>query len=161
METGWSMISLGKTTLVLLLVGLAWGCASQGAVRQASSLSGALQQVDVLPGPPERSFKVIGHISLRELPGTNWQTVATQLREQAAAMGADAVFLGNPHEYPVGAVINLPDSTRPIRAGAMVGSPFEASSPTLLRLVRAPRAKTTPSTNPRSMFSTGVAISYQ
>ena len=155
------MNSLGKSTLILLLVALTVGCASQGANRPASALSGPPQQVDVLLSPPERAFKVIGNISLYERPETNRQALVTQLREQAAAMGADAVFLGNPQVYPVGAVIDLPDSNRNAGAGGVVNSRVEASSPTLLRLARAPRGKTTPSTKPRKLFYTGVAICYQ
>jgi hypothetical protein len=152
---------LGSAPLVLILMGLTVGCASQGATPPTISLSGDLQQVEVLPGPPERPFKVIGHISLSEIPDTNWQTVSTHLREQAGAIGANAVFLGDPQMYPVGAVINPPDSTRHAREEAVVDTRFEASLRTLFRLVRAPRGKTTPSTNPRSISSTGVAISYQ
>ena len=84
-----------------------------------------------------------------------------QLREQAAAMGADAVFLGNADDYPVGAVVNLPEPIRHSRAGAMGDLPGEASWQSLLWLVRAPHAKTTPSTDPSSPVSTGIAIAYQ
>jgi hypothetical protein len=150
---------LRKATLVLLLVGVGWGCAAQRETLLANSPSPLVEQVKVLPGPPNRLFTVVGHITLSGTPATNSQSLITHLREQAAAMGADAVFLGNAHHFQVGAVFDLTGSTRHARGGATADLSCEPSLQA--RLVRAPRGKTTPSsTNLRSMFPTGIAIAY-
>jgi hypothetical protein len=47
---------------VLLLLCSAVGCVKSDSIRYVSLPAKSVEQVELLPGPPDKPFKVIGHV---------------------------------------------------------------------------------------------------
>jgi hypothetical protein len=103
--------------------------AEKDSIRFANLHSKPVEQVALLPGPPPKPFRVIGHVLIKGAPAAKWQKVAEAAREEAADMGADAVFMADAGEYYAGTVI-MPGSTTTTTTGSFTGSSFSARSQT-------------------------------
>jgi hypothetical protein len=90
--------------LVLLLASTT-GCVFKDSIRYAPQAARPPETVDVLGGPPDEPFKVIGQVMIRAGTAASWDRIVQAAREEAASMGADAVFQGEAGMYSIGQVI--------------------------------------------------------
>jgi hypothetical protein len=90
--------------LVALLFIFASGCIKRDSIRYVMLPAKTVEQVELLSGPPDRPFKVVGHVFIDGSNKRGWQSIAEAAREEAADMGADAVFMGQIGEYQAGTV---------------------------------------------------------
>lgn len=141
-----------RLLLSILLLALLSGCVKRDSIRYVNLPPKPIEQVELLPGPPSKPFKVIGHVFVKGAPAANWQAVADGARAEAAEMGADAVFMGNAGEYQAGTVI-MPQNSTTTTTGTITGSSFNATSNTF--------AGPTTAIGMRAKQFTGIAIQYQ
>jgi hypothetical protein len=118
-----------RSLAVVLLLFAVIGCVriKKDSVRYATLPSKPIALVELLPASPEKPFKVIGRVFVGGTPAANWQQLAEAAREEAAAMGADAIVLGDAGELPVGTII-MPGSTTTNTTGDFYGNSFSARS---------------------------------
>jgi hypothetical protein len=77
-----------------------------------------VQQVELLPGPPDKPFKVVGHVFIDGSNKRGWQSIAEAAREEAADMGADAVFMGDMGQYQSG-MMTMPSGSTSTTTGTL------------------------------------------
>lgn len=74
-------------------------CIKRDPIRYVSLPFKSVDQVELFPGPPDRPYKVVGHVFIDGLNKRGWQEIAEAAREEAAELGADAVFLPGPGKH--------------------------------------------------------------
>ncbi len=141
-----------RYVIAILVLICAAGCVKRDSIRFVTLPPKPIEQVALLPGPPEKPFKVVGHVFVKGAPAASWQSVAEGARAEAAEMGADAVFIGNAAEYQAGTII-MPHSSTTTTTGSFSGGPFNATSNTFM-------GPTTAMGIEKKRF-TGIAIMYQ
>jgi hypothetical protein len=90
--------------LVALLFMFTVGCIKKDSIRYITLSAKTAEQVQLLPGPPDKPFKVVGHVFIDGANSRSWQSIAEAAREEAADMGADAVIMGHTGQYQSGMV---------------------------------------------------------
>lgn len=143
-----------RYVITILALVFAVGCAGvkRESIRFATLPPKPIEQVELLPGPPSKSFKVVGHIFVDGKRSANWQSLAEAARVEAAEIGADAVFMGNAGEYQAGTMI-LPGSSTTTTMGSFSGRSFNANSNTF--------AGPSMAVGIQKKQFTGIAIVYQ
>lgn len=139
--------------IAIFVLVLTVGCVKRDSIRYVTLPPKPIEQVELLPGPPNKPFRVIGNVFLDGAPASSWQSVADAAREEAARIGADAVFMGQAGEYQAGTVIMPSGPTTTTTTGTMVGSTFNMRSNTYAGPTMAGGVR-------RKQF-TGIAIVYQ
>ena len=124
-DRGWFIVWALMLPAAILLV----GCVRTDSIRYEHLPAKPIDQVELLAGPPDRPFKVIGHVMLDGPRLASWQRMAEAAREEAAELGADAVFLGDLGQYQSGSVI-MPGHSTTTTTGTTLGSSFSATSHT-------------------------------
>src|SRR5262245_2243387 len=87
------------------------GCIHKDSIRYLTLPAKAIEQVELLPEPPDKPFKVVGHVFIDGSNKRGWQSMANAAREEAAEMGADAVFMGQVGTYQSGSMTMPSTST--------------------------------------------------
>jgi hypothetical protein len=105
------------------------GCVKRDSIRYVTLPAKPIEQVELLPGPPTKPFKVVGHVFVTGAPAASWQSVAEGARAEAAEIGADAVFMGVAGQYQAGTVI-IPGSSTTTTTGTITGSSINMTSNT-------------------------------
>jgi hypothetical protein len=82
----------------------------------------SVEHVELLPGPPDKPFKVVGHVFIDGANSRSWQSIAEAARAEAADIGADAVFMGQMGENQSGAV-SIPTGSTNTTTGTLNGLP--------------------------------------
>jgi len=141
-----------RYALAILVLVFAVGCVKRDSIRYVTLPAKPIEQVELLPGPPNKSFKVVGHVFVKGAPASSWQAVAEGARAEAAEMGADAVFMGNAGEYQAGTVI-MPGSSTTTTTGTISGSSINSTSNSF--------AGPTTAIGIQKKQFTGIAIVYQ
>lgn len=142
-----------RYALLIILVFLVFGCVKKDSIRYVSLPPKPVEQVQLLSGPPDKPFRVVGHVFVEGRRSHNWQSMAEGAREEAADMGADAVFMGPAEHYEAGTIV-LPGGSTTTTTGTMIGSSsvrmnsFTSSGPTIAAPVMRKRLS-------------GIAIQYQ
>ena len=90
--------------LAAVLFTFTFGCISKDSIRYTTLPPKTVEQVALLPAPPDKPFKVIGHVFIDGSNKRGWQSIADAAREEAAEMGADAVVMGQIGQYQSGTV---------------------------------------------------------
>ena len=118
-----------RLLLVLSMVLALVGCVKKDSIRFANLPAKPVEQVELLSAPPSKPFKIIGHVMIKGAMAASWQRVANGAREEAADMGADAVFIGNAEEYQAGTYISPAGSTTTTN-GTFTNQSFNATGNT-------------------------------
>ena len=105
------------------------GCVKKDSIRYMTLPPKAVEHVELLPGPPDKPFKVVGHVFIDGSNKRGWQAVAEAAREEAASMGADAVFMGQMGEYQAG-TMSVPTGSTMMTTRRADRSSFNSSSTT-------------------------------
>lgn len=87
--------------LILLLVLLS-GCAYFNTIRYDESFSSIPtepQKVKILPTLPQEKFTVLGEIKCSAAPASNWNSLYSRLKEEAAKLGGDAIIVNAGTQY--------------------------------------------------------------
>ena len=131
------------------------GCVKAESVRFAERPPQPVENVELLPGPPEQPFEVVGRILVEGLPLVSQEYLAQRVWQEAAELGAEAVFLEEVHEHVTyrSAVEMKPDASRVQTGGAVAGASFSASIDTSSTPI--------PFRPTRRKVAVGVAIVYQ
>lgn len=95
---------------VIFIVNTA-GCIKKDSIRYITLPAKPADQVELLPGPPDKPYQVVGHVFIDGSNKRGWQSIAEAAREEAAEMGADAVFIGNIGQYQSGTMSSPNSST--------------------------------------------------
>ena len=112
--------------LAALVIGTV-GCIKKDSIRYMTLPAKTAEQVELLPGPPDKPFKVVGHVFIDGSNKRGWQSIAEAAREEAADMGADAVFMGDMGQYESG-TMTMPGASTSTTTGTL-----RSSSPTRIR----------------------------
>jgi len=113
--------------IVLLLATVS--CVKRDSIRYFSLPAKTVEQVELLSGPPDKPFKVVGHVFIDGSNKRSWQSIAEAAREEAAEMGADAVFMGQMGQYESGTV-SVPSGSTTTTTGTVGRSSFNTNSTT-------------------------------
>ena len=128
------------------------GCVPKDSIRYITLPSKSVEQVDLLLGPPTKPFRIVGNVFIEGARTASWESVVEAAREEAADMGADAVFMGQAGEYQAGTVI-MPSGSPTTTTGTMSRSSANMTSNTY--------AGQTVATEVRREQFTGIAIMYE
>jgi hypothetical protein len=105
------------------------GCVKRDSIRYVSLPAKSVEQVVLLPGPPDKPFKVVGHVFIDGANSRSWQSIAEAARAEAADIEADAVFMGQMGEYQAGSV-SLPTGSTTTTTGTLNRSALRLNSQT-------------------------------
>ena len=106
--------------LAALFIGTV-GCIKKDSIRYMTLPARTVEQVELLPGPPDKPFKVVGHVFIDGSNKRGWQSIAEAAREEAADMGADAVFMGDMGQYESG-TMTMPGASTSTTTGTLRSS---------------------------------------
>lgn len=116
-----------KYFLAALLLLFSAGCVKRDSIRYLSLPAKSLEHVEVLPGPPDKLFKVVGLVFIDGANARSWQSIVEAAREEAADIGADAVFMGQMGEYQSGAA-SMPTGSTTTTTGTLNRSALRMNS---------------------------------
>jgi hypothetical protein len=111
----------------LLLLCSAVACVKRDFIRYVSLPAKSVEQVVLLPGPPDKPFKVVGHVFIDGANSRSWQSIAEAARAEATDIGADAVFMGQMGETQSGAV-SIPTGSTNTTTGTLNRSALRMNS---------------------------------
>ena len=116
-------------SLALILVMLASGCIKTESFRYADLPPRSVDEIEWLSEPPSNPFEIIGRVYVEGLTLVSHEYLARTIRQEAAELGAEAVFLENVHERVSyrQATTMKPDVSRTQSGGSIGGSSFSAS----------------------------------
>ena len=115
--------------LASILLVITVGCVKRDSIRYVSLPPKTVEQVELLPGPPDKPFKVVGHVFIDGSDKRGWQSIAEAARAEAAEMGADAVFMGQMGQYQSG-TMSVPSGSTTTTTGTAGRSSFNTNSTT-------------------------------
>ena len=107
--------------LAALLLTATVGCIKKDSIRYITLPAKTVEQVELLPGPPDKPFKVVGHVFIDGSKKRSWQSIADAAREEAADMGTDAVFMGEMEQYQSG-MMSMPSGSTSTTTGTLRSS---------------------------------------
>jgi hypothetical protein len=113
----------------ILVLCSAVGCVKRDSIRYVSLPAKSVEQVELLPGPPDKPFKVVGHVFIDGANSRSWQSIAEAARAEAADIGADAVFMGQMGEYQSGSM-SIPTASTTTTTGTLNRSALRMNSQT-------------------------------
>ena len=108
---------------------LASGCIKTESFRYADLPARSVDEIEWLSEPPRKPFEIIGRVYIEGLTLISHEYLAKTVRQKAAELGAEAVFLENLHERISyrRATMMKPDVSRTQSGGSIGGSSFSAS----------------------------------
>jgi hypothetical protein len=116
-----------KYFLAALILLFSAACVKRDSIRYVSLPAKSVEHVELLPGPPDKPFKVVGHVFIDGANSRSWQSVAEAARAEAADIGADAVFMGQMGESQSGA-LSIPTGSTNTTTGTLNRSALRMNS---------------------------------
>lgn len=104
--------------LLPVLISVTVGCIKKDSIRYLNLPAKTVEQVELLSGPPDKPYKVVGHVFIDGSNKRGWQSMADAAREEAADMGADAVFMGQMGQYQSG-MMTVPTGSTTTTTGTL------------------------------------------